>query len=652
MNVCSFLILLDSLSGWWAIVATMQNLPEVFAHSAAKYPDQGFYSKDSHKFFKQTKFPALYERAQALAIHMIQGGVRPGDRVAIFGENSAEWLITDMAIQMAGAIVVPRGTDSTAQELEYILNHADVQTCFVEHLRLYKKIGKVLKERKLQIFVMDPLFPDKVAAEDGLIVLPRLLRELPPVSAADKKILDEMRSKILPSDLFTIIYTSGTTGEPKGVMLTHANMLYQLEVAPKILLMSQRDRILSILPVWHIYERFMLYCAIFAGCHYYYSNKKDLMEDFIRAKPTLMASAPRLWEQIYQKLRERIDKTEAFNRELFDLSYGIKQRLHRAQNLLSGQSAESEEKGFLSAVAAKAISVFSLAALKWPDVYMDSIFLVRVRAMLGGELRGTISGGGALPFHIDEFFNAIGIPVYEGYGMTETSPLIAMRHPGKVIMGTVGFVPEKTTVEIRDEDTGAPVPRGERGVIFVKGPGVMRGYYKNEEATRKVLKDGWMNTGDIGFFTASGALAIRGRAKDTIVLRSGENLEPVPIETLLTQHPLIEQAVVVGQDQKNLGVLIWPDYDRLIDAGYQVSEFDRKDDLNTYPELIAIFKEICHELINEQNGFKSYERIAHVRFLPDKLRIGDELTALMKIKRNVVHTKHAALMENMFREHP
>jgi long-chain acyl-CoA synthetase len=628
----------------------MQNMPEVFARSAAKYPDQGFYSKDSHKFFKPVKFAALYERAQALAIYLIQEGVKPGDRVAIFGDNSAEWLMSDMAIQIAGAIVVPRGSDSTPQELEFILNHAEAQICFVEHLRLYKKIGKVLKERKAKVLIMDPLFPEKVAADEELVVLPKLLKELPKLSAPEEAKLAQLRSQIQPTDLFTIIYTSGTTGEPKGVMLSHANMLYQLEVAPPILQMSPRDRILSILPVWHIYERFMLYSAIFAGCHYYYSNKKDLMEDFVRVKPTLMASAPRLWEQIYQKLRERIDKTEAFNRELFDLSYGIKQRLHRAQNVLNGQTVEGEEKGFFSAIAEKALSVFSLAGLKWPDTYMDSIFLVRVRAMLGGELRGTISGGGALPIHIDEFFNAIGIPVYEGYGMTETSPLIAMRHPGKVIMGTVGFVPEGTTVEIRNEDTGAVVPQGERGVIFVRGPGVMQGYYKNGEATRRVLKDGWLNTGDIGYFTASGALTICGRAKDTIVLRSGENLEPVPIETLLAQHSLIEQAVVVGQDQKNLGVLIWPDYDRLIDAGYQVSEFDPKNDLNTYPELITIFKEICHELINEQNGFKSYERIAHVRFLPDKLRVGDELTALMKIKRNVVHNKYAALIEQMFKE--
>lgn len=627
----------------------MQNLPEVFAASAQQYTQQGFYSKDSHKFFMPTRFGVLYERARALAIHLIKAGVKPGDRVAIFGDNSAEWLVADMAIQMAGAIVVPRGSDSTPQELEFILNHAEAEICFVEHLRLFKKIGGVLKERKTKVYIMDPLFPEKTAAEENLSVLPKLLNELPLNSEAEELELDTLRKKILPDDLFTIIYTSGTTGEPKGVMLSHANMLYQLEIAPKVLQMSPRDRILSILPVWHIYERFMLYSVIFAGSNYYYSNKKDLMEDFVRAKPTIMASAPRLWEQIYQKLRERIDKTEAFNRELFDLSYGIKQRLQRAQNVVAGQTGETAEKGFLSGLFEKAFSVFSLAGLKGPDVYMDSIFLVRVRAMLGGELRGTISGGGALPLHIDEFFNAIGIPVYEGYGMTETSPLISMRQPGKVIMGTVGSVPAGTTVEIRGED-GRVMPAGEPGVIFVRGPGVMQGYYKNGEATLKVLQKGWMNTGDIGVFTRSGALSIRGRAKDTIVLRSGENLEPVPMETLLAQHPLIAQAVVVGQDQKNLGVLIWPDYDRLIDAGYQVSEFDLKQDLNAYPELITIFKEICHELINEERGFKSYERISHVRFLPDKLRVGLELTALMKIKRNVVHEKFSALIAGMFKE--
>jgi len=628
----------------------MRHLPDVFAFASTNFPEQGFYSKDSHKFFKKTLFSTLHETAERFANYLIQNAaLKRGENVALFGDNSAEWLIADMAIQNAGAVVVPRGSDSTPQELEFILEHSEAKIVFIEHLRLYKKISALLKKRGARVFLLDPLFPEKIAQEDNFQILPRLLKSLPELKAEELQNLKKIREDIKPSDLFTIIYTSGTTGEPKGVMLSHSNMMYQLEVVPKALSMATQDRILSILPVWHIFERFMLYSAIRAGAHYYYSTKKDLMEDFIRIKPTLMASAPRLWEQIYQKLREQIDKTEAFNRELFDLSYNIKQRLSRAQNLLHGQSDAVGAKNFFQNTWDFFKAGWTVFSLKLPDIYMDSIFLTRVRAMLGGELRGTISGGGALPFHIDEFYNAIGIPVYEGYGMTETSPLIAMRTEGKIVMGTVGEVPLGTHVEIRDEDGKRVLPSGEQGVIFVKGPGVMQGYFKNEEATRKILQNGWLNTGDIGVFTQSGQLAIRGRAKDTIVLRSGENLEPVPIETLLSQHPLIEQAVVVGQDQKNLGVLIWPDYDKLVDAGYDVREFDLANDLNKIPELIQVFKEIAGTLVKEENGFKSYERISHVRFLPQKMLVGDELTALIKIKRNVVYKKYKALIEDMFK---
>ncbi|HRP70786.1 MAG TPA: AMP-binding protein [Turneriella sp.] len=305
----------------------MRHLPDVFHFAATNFPNQGFYSKDTHKFFKSQPFRALHERASQFAIHLIHEGLKPKENVALFGDNSAEWLIVDMAIQMANAVVVPRGSDSTPQELEFILEHSEAKIVFIEHLRLYKKIAPLLKEKKLCVYVIDAAFPQKIADEDKITILPQFFKNLKPLSAAEIKQLDTLRAKLTSSDLFTIIYTSGTTGEPKGVMLTHANMLYQIEVVPTALSMSPKDRILSILPVWHIFERFMLYSVISSGAHYYYSNKKDLMEDFIRIKPTLMASAPRLWEQIYQKLREQIDKTEAFNRELFDLSYGIKQRL-------------------------------------------------------------------------------------------------------------------------------------------------------------------------------------------------------------------------------------------------------------------------------------------------------------------------------------
>ncbi|HMY65779.1 MAG TPA: long-chain fatty acid--CoA ligase [Leptospiraceae bacterium] len=623
-------------------------LLDVF-EKASRNRDQAFYTKDRFKFFRAESFTSLYEKAETLALFLMDKGIKKGDRVSVFSDNRAEWMIADMAILLAGAVTVPRGSDSTETEIEFILNHSESSLVFIEHQRLYKKISRVLSEKKIPVIVLDSAFPKEIISQNHFFSIHDIVQNrsalVPRLSE-----LKKVRDSVTGDDLFTIIYTSGTTGNPKGVMLTHSNMMYQLKIVPQVLDISQTDRILSILPVWHIFERFMHYSVIDSGACCYYTNIKDLMEDFIRVKPTLMASAPRLWEQVYHKLHERIEKTEALNRELFNISYGIKQSLHRAWNIFTDNTAETRKKNFLESLTDKIGALIKTAVLKLPDMYMDPIFLVRVRAMLGGELKGTLSGGGALPVHIDEFFNAIGIPVYEGYGMTECSPLISLRPKGRIIEGTVGFTPEGTQVRLMKED-GTAAAQGEQGVIFVKGPGVMKGYYKNPDTTALVLNDGWMNTGDIGVVSVNGALSIRGRAKDTIVLLSGENVEPVPIETILTQHVMIEQAVVVGQDRKHLGVLIWPNYEKLEDAGYAVSEHDKSLDLNQHKEIRHLFLSIVHRLIGEENGFKSFERVTDLRFLPDKLRVGETLTNLQKIKRNVVFSKYENLIQSMYGDH-
>jgi long-chain acyl-CoA synthetase len=627
---------------------TKKTLLDVF-YAACNNPYQAFYTKDRFKFFRPEMFLSVYQKAQTLATHLLDKGIQKGDKIAVFSDNRLEWIIADMAILMIGAVSVPRGSDSTAKEIEFILEHSESTIIFIEHQRLYKKIATLLSQKKIPTIVLDSNFPEDVIQKEGFESIHNLIKEYSRVESYSPK-LKKIHNELQGHDLFTIIYTSGTTGNPKGVMLTHSNMLYQLQVVPGVLDISSDDRILSILPVWHIFERFMLYSAIDGGACYYYTNIKDLMEDFIRVKPTLMASAPRLWEQVYHKLHERIEKTEALNRELFGISYKIKQNLHRATNSLLGNTTETEEKGLLENVVDKAKSLVQIGILKLPDMYMDPIFLNRVRAMLGGELRGTLSGGGALPIHIDEFFNAIGIPVYEGYGMTECSPLISLRSKGRIIEGTVGFTPEGTSIRLIKED-GIQAKVGEQGVIYVSGPGVMVGYYKNPEATELVLKEGWLNTGDIGVLSLNNALSIRGRAKDTIVLLSGENVEPVPIETILTQHIMIDQAVVVGQDKKHLGVLIWPNYEKLEDAGFNVDEYDKTIDLNQNKAIRQLYLNIIHKLISEEAGFKSFERVTDLRFLPDKLKVGETLTNLQKIKRNVVFAKYHSLIESIYGDH-
>ncbi|MCS6972791.1 MAG: AMP-binding protein, partial [Leptospiraceae bacterium] len=286
------------------------------------------------------------------------------------------------------------------------------------------------------------------------------------------------------------------------------------------------------------------------------------------------------------------------------------------------------------------------AALYIPAQLADRVVFSKIREALGGRFRGSISGGGALPAHVDEFFNVIGIPVYEGYGMTECSPIISVRTEGRIIQGSVGFVPNGTEVAILNEK-GERVPTGEKGVIHVRGPQVMKGYYKNPEATAKALSpDGWLNTGDIGFFSYNNTLSIRGRAKETIVLLGGENVEPVPIENKLLEDAQINQVIVVGQDKKTLTALIWPNLEKVKEVTGM--EIDPKSDLNANAALREHFSKIIKRQISAENGFKSFERITDFRFLPKPMEVGDELTNLLKMKRNVIAEKYAPLIESMY----
>jgi long-chain acyl-CoA synthetase len=289
-----------------------------------------------------------------------------------------------------------------------------------------------------------------------------------------------------------------------------------------------------------------------------------------------------------------------------------------------------------------------------PARLLDGLVLKKLRAIVGGEFRGTISGGGALQPHVDEFFNFIGIPVLEGYGMTETSPVLAVRTWSNLVIGTVGPLFPRTEVRIVDLGTGEILypdtsrrggGRGLRGEIHVKGPQVMRGYYKDAEGTARVLRDGWMNTGDIGMVTFNDCLKILGRSKDTIVLLNGENIEPVPIESRLVESSFIDQCMVVGQDQKALAALIVPSLEHFRQAGVNA---EKLEGLATSPEAQRLVEEDIRNLVNHSAGFKSFERITAFRFLPKPFEVGDEMTNTFKLKRHVITERYAGLIEEMF----
>lgn len=624
-------------------------LTEVYAQAANRFGDlPAFARKDASGKFQPISFRDLYETGLNLAAALISLGVRARDHVGIIADNRMEWIICDYGILLAGAADVPRGTDITEAEMSYILTHADVKVVFVENLTTLERLDRCRLKHLQKVIVMSSGGqPHKgVLRLEDLIETGRRLRTSGDRSAEDRA------AGVHPDDLFTIIYTSGTTGTPKGVQLTHANMCSQIANLPFDL--EPGDRCLSILPVWHSYERVFEMVAIAMGACTHYTSLRNIGEDLKVVRPTLMASAPRLWEALYQKVLANVKSAPPLRRALFHAAYRCARNVHRAERFFLGQELDTTGRGLSENLPRAASHAVSWLLSILPYRLLDPLVLKKLRGIVGGEFRGTISGGGALQPHVDEFFNFIGIPVLEGYGMTETSPVLAVRTWKNLVIGTVGHPYPHTEVRIVDLNNGEilyPNPRkrrggrGLRGEIHVKGPQVMAGYYKDPENTARVLREGWMNTGDIGMVTFNNCLKILGRSKETIVLLSGENVEPVPIESRLTGSALIAQCMVVGQDKKGLGALIVPALDGFQTAGIDAGSLD---ELARREDAHRLLDAEIRRLICAETGFKPFERIVTWRFVPKSFDLGDEMTNTFKLKRHVITGRYESLIAEMF----
>jgi len=626
-------------------------LTEVYAGTAQRFGHlPAFARKDASGKFIPISFRELYEKGLDLATALVQMGIHAREHVGIISDNRLEWILCDYGILLAGAADVPRGTDITDEELVYILTHADVRTVFVENLTTLEKLQRChhrLKKVESIILMSSGGEPPR-----GIRRLEDLLAEGGRRRAEGDHSALERAGGVRPDDLFTIIYTSGTTGTPKGVQLTHANMCSQIANLPFDI--EPGDRTLSILPIWHSYERIFEMVAIAMGACTHYTSLRAISEDLKVVRPTLMASAPRLWESLYQKILANVRSASPLRRALFHAAHTCARNVHRAERFFLGQQLDMHGRGLPGNLRMAAGHAVSWLLSIIPCRLLDKPVLSKLRAIVGGEFRGTISGGGALQPHVDEFFNFIGIPVLEGYGMTETSPVLAVRTWGNLVIGSVGRPYPETEVRIIDLHTGDILypcawrrgrGRGLRGEIHVRGPQVMKGYYKDPEGTARVLRDGWMNTGDIGMITFNNCLKILGRSKDTIVLLSGENIEPVPIESRLTGSLLIEQCMVVGQDQKNLGALIVPALDGYRAAGLKAAD---TTDLTAREDAHRLMDAEIRRLISTEAGFKPFEKIAAWRFVPRPFEVGDELTNTFKLKRHVITVRYAMLIDGMF----
>lgn len=629
-----------------------KNIPDMYAQSARLYADRPAFATrvKGTPDWESVTYKELYETGLCLATALIDLGVKAREHVALLADNRLEWIIADYGIQLCGAADVPRGTDVTDQDIQYILPHSEAKVVFVEHLEMLKKLEK--NKRKLGKAKTFILMDKASKAPRGVLHMSDLIEKGRALRAKGNKKAEDRVAGVKPDDLFTLIYTSGTTGAPKGVMLTHKNICSQFK--QEIVPLGSEDRILSILPVWHIFERGFEMLALSRGACTYYTNVRSLGEDIKLVKPTFMGSAPRLWESIYLKIMDNVKSGSPVKRALFNAAYYCSRMFQGSVFFLTGKSLDLEGRNPAVSLISGAGHLLRAILFAVPFFLLDTIVLKKLRMATGGQMKGTISGGGALPLHVDEFFNYIGIPVLEGYGMTETAPVLAVRSFRKLVIGSVGPAFPDTAIRIIDLNTGSTLfpsdrpagGRGLKGEIHAKGPQVMAGYFKNPEATKKVLNDGWMNTGDIGLVTFNDCVKLMGRSKDTVVLIGGENVEPVPIENKLVQSPYIDQCMIVGQDQKFLAVLVVPSLDGFAKGGLKaktLAELASKDEAGK-----VIGAEI-KRIVSAEQGFKSFERVQDFRIITKPFEVGEEMTNLFKLKRHVITEKYKKEIASMYK---
>ena len=447
-----------------------------------------------------------------------------------------------------------------------------------------------------------------------------------------------------PDDLATIIYTSGTTADPKGVMLSNSNFMHNVINAPISITINKDDNFLSVLPSWHVYERIVEYCALYVGASTAYSKpfKQVLLPDLKVEKPTVMCSVPRIWESLHKGILDKIKKGSNLQQLIFNWAIKTGEEYKEAEGILNGTWPLFDRSEYTSEELSQAKR--TLRRLSWKYRLGDMLVFKKIRELTGGRFRFAISGGGALNESIDRFFNIIGLIITEGYGLTETSPILAGRTKKDNIMFTVGPPILKVDIKIVDKDNlQKELPNGKTGIILTKGPMVMKGYYKNEEKTKDIIKDDWFNTGDLGKKTHNGKyLKIVGRIKDTIVLRGGENVEPLPLEDKLKESKYINMAIIVGQDKPRLGALIIPDFETL--KPYMIEnniEYENIDELINHSKIISLYQKEQKRLISKENGFMPYETVMGIGLLPHEFTMeAGEMTETLKMKRFEIHKKY------------
>jgi long-chain acyl-CoA synthetase len=631
-------------------------IPQMFLETVRNQPTVSVqYSKNASGTFIPASYEDLLERISIFAAGLLEMGIRRGDKIGLISDNRSEWLVVDLAILGLGGADVPRGCDAMPQEIRYILNWSGCSLAILENDRQLRKIvdNRAGIPSLATIIMFDPASAGTLseARAVGLEILDyQAVVEKGRIRKASKpsEYIDEV-AKGQRSELATLIYTSGTTGEPKGVMLSHGNFLHQTDYLPGIIGVGTGEIFLSVLPVWHSFERVVQYIILKAGAGIAYSKPigSIMLADMATIRPQWFTSVPRIWESIKDGVYRSMKQGSAVKQTIFRFFIGVGESYAYFRNHLTRCMPEFVPRSRLLEIASSIIPFVLLTPL-W---HLGDILVYRkIKAKLGGKFIAGVSGGGALPGNVDRFFGAIGVLIIEGYGLTETAPVLGVRLKSHPVVSTVGPIHRGTELKIVDEK-GKLLGPGQKGVIHVRGPQVMTGYYRKPDLTAKVLSpDGWLDTGDLGMLTYRGEIKITGRAKDTIVLRGGENIEPVPIEQKLCESVYLQQAVVLGQDEKYLAALIVPSQENVLAwAKDNTIPIDDYESLLQQPEVKELIDAEINEYVSARQGFKSFERIFKFALLAAPFEVGKELSAKQEIKRHAVNEIYKKQIHKLFK---
>ncbi len=614
----------------------VQSIPEIWAIANQNFGDTIALTDPRVQPDVVLTYSNLYQQIQQFASGLQALGINRGDRISLFAENQPRWLVADQGIMAAGAVNAVRGAQADREELLYILSHSD----------------------SIALVVQDKATLQKLLTEGKLPVnLAILLSDEQPPEIANTKVLNYASAIALGAarplkpvqwhkeDLATLMYTSGTSGQPKGVMLSQGNLLSQVFGASAVVEPQPGEVVMSILPIWHCYERSFEYFILAHGCTQIYTNIRNVKKDFKDFKPYYMVGVPRLWESIYEGVQKQFREQPPNKQRLINFFFAQSQRYILARRLVQGLDLNNLSPSIFAKIWA-GIQTIPLGLI---HQLADKIVYKQVREATGGRVRFLVSGGGSIAEHLEDFYEIIGVDILGGYGLTETSPITHVRRTWRNLRGADGQPLPNTETQIVELETHKPLSVGKKGLVMIRGHQVMQGYYKNPEATAKAINsEGWFNTGDLGWVSKQNDLVITGRAKDTIVLSNGENIEPQPIENACLRSPYIDQIMLVGQDMRSLGALIVPNQDALQQwATTQNLEFSANN-LDS-KAIIDLYRQELSREVQNRPGYRPDERISTFKLIAEPFSIENgTMTQTLKIKRSVVMDRYQDIIDRMF----